>query len=117
MITITTLPTLTVELIFLLKSITDYVHLGYCRYSFKAFTPSVLQCFKCRRLGYYGSKCRGKQRCASCEEDHTTADCTVTCQRFVCMCGESHSSAYDGGLAYREAKYAVTLACNSRESG
>ena len=71
------------------------VALGFISYSVREYVPKPMRCYNCQRFGHIAKACKGRQRCATCGEDHEYGQCNHE-QPKCCNCGGNHSVAYGG---------------------
>lgn len=96
-------PTRSVILTFSTQTLPTEVYLGYQVFKLRMYVPPAPRCFNCQRLGHTSKSCRSKLRCPRCGGQHTYDDCVNKESPTCCNCGGSHSAAYGGCPAKKQA--------------
>lgn len=71
-----------VKITFSSKSLPNYVHMTYVRYSTSLYVARLLQCYQYNRMGHVASACERGATCAQCAGKHKHRECdseTVHC--------------------------------------
>lgn len=61
------------------------VTISYLSFQVSPYVTPVTQCYKCLLYGHTKNQCRGKKKCFSCTENHTTEDQYENCKIIKCL--------------------------------
>ena len=75
-------PTNTFIITFGTTVLPEAVKIGYMRVRVNPYIPFPLRCFKCQRYGHGKDRCRGKDTCPNCGENHEVEDC-ISCLLYT----------------------------------
>jgi hypothetical protein len=98
-------PSLSIKLIFVegVKVVPDHIRIGYQRFSVRAFTEKLLQCFKCQGFGHSSKRCGAREKCVYCAGNHRLSECPK--EQIKCAnCDGTHTSSYSKCPRLVEAK-------------
>lgn len=98
------------------RSLPKSGQMGYMNYSVREYIPKPLRCYKCQRLGHTAQQCKGKLRCARCEDQHEYGNCEKDAKVKCCNCGGEHSAAFGGCEVQREAREVQKVKCLTKVS-
>lgn len=93
------------------KEIYAIDHLLYYRVHVEPFKPpSVLQCYRCQRMGHTQDTCQALPRCLKCGQGHFTKACEKTDRTMPATCANcqgSHPANYRGCKTFKSYSEAV----------
>ena len=85
------IPTESVVATFRGKKIPKEVVIDYYHARVHIYIPPVIQCMRCLRYGHVKAACRGKKRCALCEQEHEETTCN-SLEPSCIYCKDKHNS-------------------------
>ena len=93
-----------------------HVDFEYLRFKIRPYIAALIRCFKCQAFGHTSLTCRKEVKCPVCAGKHEFAACTDTSVHKCANCGEGHSAAYRGCMAFERVQQTLKVVALERTS-